>query len=451
MDNNKKKKDYSNLISYLDTNNLKTADIVVTDTVATDDTDNKIDCLLKDINNKFDKSPCNDVSFTGLNYIDELNSINDPNIFQYIDIFNYKSINNSINKGFTVKIATTPQNELIKTTIEAKIESLDDLLKLIQDYPLNDDVEYNIDMKSLHNINDPLKKLNTMIGMKNLKMNIIDQVLYYIQGLHKNGDNISSIDFMHTVIYGPPGTGKTEIAKIMGEIFSKLGILKKGTFKKVTRSDLIAGYLGQTAIKTTEVITECLGGCLFIDEAYALGNTEKKDSFSKECIDTLCEALSNHKEELMVIIAGYERELNECFFSYNRGLESRFTWRFKTDEYTGEQLYEIFVKMVNDCGWTIEDYNDKKDDKKDEDSIINSTWFQNNMVYLKYFGRDIETIFAKTKIAHSRRVFCLAGSEKRIITMKDLESGLALFLENDEVKKRKDDSSINPSLFGLYV
>ena len=194
-----------------------------------------------------------------------------------------------------------------------------------------------------------------------------------------------------------------------------------------------------------------MGGCLFIDEAYALGNTEKKDSFSKECIDTLCEALSNHKEELMVIIAGYERELNECFFSYNRGLESRFTWRFKTDEYTGEQLYEIFVKMVNDCGWTIEDYNDKKDDKKDEDSIINSTWFQNNMVYLKYFGRDIETIFAKTKIAHSRRVFCLAGSEKRIITMKDLESGLALFLENDEVKKRKDDSSINPSLFGLYV
>ena len=264
MDNNtKKKKDYSNLISYLDTNNLKTDDTVVTDTVVTDNTvANKIDCLLKDINNKFDESPCNDVSFTGLNYIDELHSINDPNIFQYIDIFNYKSINNSINKGFTVKIATTPQNELIKTTIEAKIESLDDLLKLIEDYPLNDDVEYNIDMKSLHNINDPLKKLNTMIGMKNLKMNIIDQVLYYIQGLHKNGDNISSIDFMHTVIYGPPGTGKTEIAKIMGEIFSKLGILKKGTFKKVTRSDLIAGYLGQTAIKTTEVITECLSSDL---------------------------------------------------------------------------------------------------------------------------------------------------------------------------------------------
>ena len=159
---NNKTTDYSNFISYLDTNNIKTDDIII----APDDTGNKIDCLLKDIHNHFNESPCNDVTFTGLNHIDGLQSINDPNMFRYMDIFSYESIN----KGFTVKIVTTPQKELIKTTIEAKIESLSDLLKLIQDYPLNDDVEYNIDMKSLHNINDPLKKLNNMIGMKNLKM-----------------------------------------------------------------------------------------------------------------------------------------------------------------------------------------------------------------------------------------------------------------------------------------
>ena len=81
---------------------------------------------------------------------------------------------------------------------------------------------------------------------------------------------------MHTVIYGPPGTGKTEIARIIGKIFSKLGILSAGAFRKVTRADLIAGYLGQTAIKTKDVIQEALGGVLFIDEAYALGNDEKK-------------------------------------------------------------------------------------------------------------------------------------------------------------------------------
>ena len=116
-----------------------------------------------------------------------------------------------------------------------------------------------------------------------------------------------------------PGTGKTEIAKIMGELFSNLGILKNKKFKKVTRSDLIAGYLGQTALKTRDVIKESLGGVLFIDEAYALGNQEKRDSFAKECIDTLCEALSDHKDNLMVIIAGYENDLNKCFFSYNKG------------------------------------------------------------------------------------------------------------------------------------
>jgi len=96
---------------------------------------------------------------------------------------------------------------------------------------------------------------------------------------------------MHAVIYGPPGTGKTEVAKIMGKIFSNLGILKNNVFKKVTRDDLVAGYLGQTAMKTKDVIKSCIGGVLFIDEAYALGNSEKRDSFAKESIDTICEAL----------------------------------------------------------------------------------------------------------------------------------------------------------------
>ena len=218
-----------------------------------------------------------------------------------------------------------------KVNIEVEIDNLDDLLKLIDDYPLKCDVEYNINMKAMHNIKEPLLNLKNMIGMNKLKNNIVDQILYFVQNLHKGKDK-SHQDFMHTVIYGPPGTGKTETAKIMGSIFSNLGILKRKKFKKATRADLIAGYLGQTAIKTRDMIKECLGGVLFIDEAYALGNQEKRDSFAKECIDTLCEGLSDHKEEIMVIIAGYEEELKNCFFSYNQGLDSRFTWRFSTDD-----------------------------------------------------------------------------------------------------------------------
>jgi SpoVK/Ycf46/Vps4 family AAA+-type ATPase len=234
---------------------------------------------------------------------------------------------------------------------------------------------------------------------------------------------------MHTVIYGPPGTGKTEIAKIIGSIFSKLGILTKGTFKKVTRSDLVAGYLGQTAIKTKDVVKECLGGVLFIDEAYALGNQEKRDSFSKECIDTLCEALSDYKDNLMVIIAGYETDLNECFFKYNQGLSSRFTWRFQIDHYNAAELYNIFIKKINESGWTLDNSN----------MNVNVKWFEKNKGVFKFYGRDVETLFAKTKIAHSKRVFCLDVSLKKILTMADIDKGLEIYIKNG-IKKDEDEN-----------
>jgi SpoVK/Ycf46/Vps4 family AAA+-type ATPase len=329
-------------------------------------------------------------------------------------------------------------------TITTEINNIADLLKLIDTYPDDKETKYNINMKILHKIKEPLTDLNNMIGMKNLKGNIVDQILFYIQNLHKQPDkNKTTMDFMHTVIYGPPGTGKTEIAKIMGQIFAKIGILKKGTFKKVTRTDLIAGYLGQTAIKTTDVIKECLGGVLFIDEAYALGNSEKRDSFSKECIDTLCEALSDHKDNLMVIVAGYETDLNECFFSSNQGLNSRFTWRFKTDNYSAEDLYNIFIKKIKNAGW------DFLENEKEKDSI-NVKWFEKNKSSFVFYGRDIETLFAKIKIAHSRRVFCLDEEFKKKITLKDMDKGLEIFLKNDTDTNDKK-ASIQKVISSMYI
>jgi len=317
-------------------------------------------------------------------------------------------------------------------TINVSINKLEDLIQLCEDYPIKKDTEYNINMKAIHNIREPLELMNNMIGMHRLKLSVLDQLLFYIQDLGKTTEN----DYMHTVIYGPPGTGKTEIAKIMGKIFSKLGVLKKNIFRKVTRSDLIAGYLGQTAIKTKDVINECLGGVLFIDEAYALGNKEKRDSFSKECIDTLCEALSDNKNNLMVIVAGYEEDLKKCFFDYNKGLQSRFTWRYRTDDYNAEELKLIFEKKIRDIGWQLF--------KKDE---ITVSWFEKNKKYFKFFGRDMETLLGKVKIAHSRRVFCKDKDLKTKITIKDLDNGLKMFIENDETQKNKMDDHIMNSLY----
>lgn len=348
------------------------------------------------------------------------------------DDFNLKQFN------FSKPVVSIPKPVVVekkKVDIKVALNNIEDLIKLADDYPLSPDIEYNIDMEAIHLIRPDVVRLNEMIGMHNLKENILDQILYFIQKLHVHKNENVNNEFMHTVIYGPPGTGKTETAHIIGGIYSKLGILKNNVFKKVTRADLIAGYLGQTAIKTSEVVKSALGGVLFIDEAYALGNTEKKDSFAKECIDTLCEALSNHKHELMVIIAGYEEDLKKCFFSYNQGLDSRFIWRFKIDDYTPEELQLIFNKKVKDCEWSI--------DK------ISSSWFNKHKDYFKYFGRDMETLLSKVKIAHSRRVFCLSEDEKRKISIKDMKKGFKLYLKNDEVKSRVEKEK-NP-LVNMYL
>lgn len=360
------------------------------------------------------------------------NLIKDIN-FEYNDSFSCSHYNkcNIINSDPDL-YNFNPTNYIIEhKIIDVEINSLSDLINVINDNPICSNVSYNINMQAISNIKEHLIELNNMIGMASLKNHLLDQILYFAQGLHKSKNNTG--DFMHTVIYGPPGTGKTEVAKILGKIYSKLGILKREIFKKATRADMIAGYLGQTSIKTRELINSCIGGVLFIDEAYSLGNEEKKDSFSKECIDTLCESLSDNKENLMVIIAGYEKELNECFFNYNPGLESRFIWRFKIDGYNGEELMQIFIKKVNDNGWSI-----------DNNSKIDKCWFEKNLKRFKYFGRDVEILFTKSKIAHSRRVFCKPDNVKTKLTIEDLNKGFEMFIVNVNVNDRKhNDEKMN--------
>jgi SpoVK/Ycf46/Vps4 family AAA+-type ATPase len=324
-----------------------------------------------------------------------------------------------------VELNTPKEKE--KRTIETNVSSIEDLLKIIEENEYNNRYEYNIDLKGLHNIKEELFSLQKMIGMSELKTTIIHQLLYFIQRLHISS---TGSDFKHTVIYGPPGTGKTEVAKIIGKMYSKLGILEKSVFKKVTRSDLIAGYLGQTAIKTNNVIKDCLGGVLFIDEAYSLADSDKNssDSYSKECIDTLCEALSDHKDKLMVIIAGYKKELNETFFRVNKGMDSRFIWRFTIDSYDYKELMNIFVKLMDQHDWCWYD-NDNELEKL--------SWFERNKDSFVFFGRDMESLFTYVKISHGKRIYGKEEEYKKKITMEDLDAGYSIFLKNKEIQPAK--------------
>lgn len=336
-----------------------------------------------------------------------------------------------------IKMPTTPTPIIIpktrKLVIDASIQTLDDVLGIVDKHAYEADVEYNIDLKSLHNIKTELVELNNMIGMESMKKSVLDQLIYFIQELHVGKDKDTS-DFKHTVIYGPPGTGKTEIAKIIGRMYSKLGILNKNVFKKVTRNDLIAGYLGQTAIKTKKVIEECVGGVMFIDEAYSLANSDREDSYSKECLDILCESLSDHKNDLMVIIAGYEDELNETFFRMNKGLESRFIWRFSMEAYNAKELMDIFKKKVVEIGWSFENETD-----------VVERWFQEKLVNFKHFGRDMELLLTYVKISHGRRVYGKDSAIRKKISVVDMKDGYDVFMKN---KKQKKEPVF---MHGIYV
>ena len=336
------------------------------------------------------------------------------------------------------KFIKTPPKELELVNIDCKIDSLENIIEIVKDNPYQSNKKYNIPLKKLHDICPHLEKLNNMVGINKLKTQLLEQIIYFIQDLHINSANES--EYLHTILAGPPGTGKTAIAEIIGTIYAHLGILKKKTFKKVTRSDLIGGYLGQTAIKTKDAIKSSLGGVLFIDEAYALGNSEKRDSFSKECIDTLCESLSHYKDQLMVIIAGYEEELQNCFFAYNQGLASRFIWKFKIEKYTAEELSGIFAKKIKDAEWSLEC-----------SEIGNKKWFEKNILWFPCFGRDIENLITKIKICHSKRIFGVNTCKVKHISALDLEKGFAIYKENDNLKKNLEKDEMSKSLCSIYV
>ena len=362
----------------------------------------------------------------GLNFFEQMHKTPDP--FPFMDGF-IKTEPSNISLKSPEKTSNKIVEKKHKITIDDEIETIEDLLTIIDKYEYKDDTEYNIDLQQIVKIKDELTSLNALIGIQSLKKSVLDQLLYFLQNLHLSSNGS---DYRHTVLYGPPGTGKTEVAKIIGKMYSKIGVLKENTFIKATRQDLIAGYLGQTAIKTAKLIDDAKGGVLFIDEAYSLASSEKEDSFAKECLDTLCEALSNHKDDLMVIIAGYEEELNETFFRMNRGLKSRFVWKFTFDPYNAGELKKIYECQVKINEWECEE--------------LSEDWFKKNYPQFSSYGRDMEQLFTYTKICHSRRVYGKEKDLRKIITMKDLEKGLGIFMSNRK-KKDKDPSY----MYGIYV
>jgi hypothetical protein len=340
------------------------------------------------------------------------------------------------------------------------IETIDDLIALGKAFHCKKQTTHRgLNLRLMNNLVQPLTELNEMIGLQGVKKHMVNQILFFLQGFNtvskcnKCKDCLYNLpciqnntEMLHTVITGPPGVGKTCLARIIGKVYKAMGILSKGAFHEVTRSDFVGKYLGHTADKTQKLIDSCKGSVMFIDEAYSLGHKEKRDSFAKEALDTLNKNLSDRRD-FLCIIAGYENELEDCFFSMNEGLRRRFTFRYKATEYDHKELADIFKLKVKLENWTI-DLNSEEpagSTKYSENDLI--SFFRQNKNKFPYSGGDIETLFLQCKISHGKRI----PLERKCLSYRDIMEGFEQFTKNRKknTKKTDDKEEMRPNMYIL--
>ena len=277
------------------------------------------------------------------------------------------------------------------------------------------------------------KELNSLIGLENVKTDLKQIINYMKITAEREKHNLKSTQSTkHMVFMGNPGTGKTTVARLIAAIYKKMGFLSKGQFIETDAEGLIAGYVGQTAIKTKELVESAIGGVLFIDEAYMLNPKNHGNDFAKEAIATLIKMMEDHRDDLVVIFAGYTDLMNE-FLNGNPGIRSRINKYLKFENYNGEQLTNIFKLMCKK--------NDYIPDKKCVDfakKYFTDRASQNIEHYAN--GRDVRNFMEKAIINQSTR---LANDNQKTHTLNALKNikledvNIIDLSENDDKQEKK--------------
>jgi SpoVK/Ycf46/Vps4 family AAA+-type ATPase len=270
-------------------------------------------------------------------YLESLFYLNNLNIDTSIKQKIKNSIETLIIDYFTLIVNLDNQ---ISDFEKEKYEELKRLLQL--DYSAVK-VDSSNTFSSDDSLEATLKELEELVGLSDIKNEVKSLINFAKVNEIRKTKGLPTVSLsLHSVFFGPPGTGKTTIARLISKSFKSLGILKKGHLVETDRSQLVAGYVGQTAIKTKEVLDKALDGVLFIDEAYSLSSD---DDFGKEAIDTILKYMEDNRDRLIVIVAGYENEMAE-FINTNPGLKSRFNKYFNFPNYSGSELLEILIRII---------------------------------------------------------------------------------------------------------
>jgi hypothetical protein len=266
-------------------------------------------------------------------------------------------------------------------------------------------------------INSALREIKGLIGLSNIKEEVSSLVnTLRIQQLRAQSGFPALEISNHMVFQGNPGTGKTTIARLLGRIYKALGILSKGHFIETDRSALVAGYLGQTALKTTEVLNKALGGILFIDEAYSLSQGNGfQDPYGSESVDTILKYMEDNRGDIVVIVAGYQDLMSE-FLETNPGLKSRFNKYFDFHDYTPAELAQIYLQFAASSGYSLDTQAIERLGELCTEAIERKTKSFGN-------GRTIRNLFEKTVVNHANRLAMISNPNRndlQVIYVSDL-------------------------------